>query len=247
MHKIIFILILITSLSILNADIEVISTGFGETFYQAKNDALRNAVEQGAGVKIFSQTEVKDFVALKDVLVSESFGLVTGYDLLSRRNTGQGWEVKIKARVTKQVGKKWAKIKIILQQKGNPSIMFCIKENYNGSPLSHPIGEYQLVNKFKNLGFKVIDRQWHQETKNLQQKLYSLDQNAQGLTAIASKRGADLLVFGFFEGKFTKMMNFYGNMKQIMHNYIFRTKIVRTDTAQIVSAITKNYTTKYDI
>lgn len=245
MKRVLYFL-LVFNLLLVHAQVATVEAiGFGMTEGQAKNDALRNAVEQGAGVKIFSQTEVQNFVALKDVLVSETIGLVTSYQVLSSVNKGknQGWEVKVKAEVSKEVSSQWAKMKIILQQKGNPSVMFCIKESLDAQELPQPTGEYQLMNKFKNLGFKIVDRQYVQEAKELQKQLYTLDQNPEGIIAIASKQGADLLVVGFLEGAFVQYMQMYGDIQQIIHNYIFRTKIIRTDTGEVIGSITEKYNT----
>ena len=224
----------------------VVVTGQGMGFEQAKNEALRTAVEQVVGTKIFSESAVKDFVAVKDVVITESFGLVTSYKVLERKKGKDFWEVKIRADVTKDVRSKWDKIKVILEQKGNPKIMFCIKESLDGQILNHPTGEYQLVQKFNELGFEVIDRQMSADTKELQKKIYSMDQNHQGIVAVSSKHGADLVVIGMLEGNFTKYQDWYGDVQQIIHTYHFRTKVIRTDTAQIIGSLTKDYRRMYD-
>ena len=226
-----------------NTSVEAI--GYGTTELQAKNDALRNAVEQAAGVKIFSETVVKDFVALQDVLITESFGFVTAYEVVSSKPKAQeqGFEVKVRATVSKNVNQEWARIRVILEQKGNPSIMFCLKESLDGQELVVPMGEFHLVQKFKNLGFKVIDRQLAQETKELQKQVAGLDQNYDGIIALAAKQGADLVVFGMLEGNFAKYVDWYDGIQGNVYSYNFRTKIVRTDTAQVIGSLSQTFQT----
>lgn len=249
MKNLFIIMLLVLSIGFVYAEKTVVATGYGITKAQAKKDALRNAVEQGAGVKIFSSTQVKDFVALKDVMVSESFGLVTSYQEISaiHKEAEEIWEVKVRATISRDVGKKWAKIKIILEQKGRPSIMFCLKELVDGKINPDKIGEYNLVQKFKNLGFEVIDREDSQITRNLEKHIEELDQlhninnkAMQNAIAIASQRGADLLVVGFLESNFVKIQNVY-DLRKIIHRFNYRCKVIRTDTSQIVASLQKTY------
>ncbi len=242
---VIFVLSLILSLGYAQ-NITVEATGYGLTEAQAKADALRNAVEQGAGVKIFSQTEVQNFVALKDIIISESFGWVTGYTVLSSLKKGpQDYEVRVQATVTKDVNADWAKIKLLIQANGNPKIMFCIRETLDGQEITPSSGELKLVQKFKDAGFEVIDRQMAQETQNLQKQVNEMDQNLQNVIAIVSKRNADILISGTFDGKFARMIDTYG-LKKIIHNYNFNLKIVNIDNASIDGALTQTYITNRD-
>jgi len=151
--------------------------------------------------------------------------------------------VKVRATVTKDADKQWAQMKIILQQKGHPTVMFCIRETLDGQEIPQSSGEYELMNKFKSLGFSVIDRQLAEDTKQLQKQLYEIDQNPSGVTAIVSKRGADLLVIGSLEGMFSNYLDNYG-MQMILHGYNFKVKIINTDNAQVVGVVAQNYTTQ---
>ena len=223
------------------------ATGYGRNFQSAKEDALRNAVEKGIGIRIFSETMIQNFKAIKDVIHTESFGIVRNYEILYKQNKGdQGWQVKIKALVAKDIRSKWDKIRVIIEQKGNPKIMFCIKEIINNRPLTHPIGEYQLVQKFNELGFIVIDRKSFEDTRELQKQIYNLEQNYDGIISISSERGADLLVMGILEGNFSQYQEGYGGVWNIVYTYHLRTKIIRTDTAQIIGSTSKTFQKIYD-
>jgi hypothetical protein len=242
-YGIFFVVVLCFLTQFLAADITVETTGYGSSEEQARHDALRNAVEQAAGVKIFSTSLVRDFVALQDVLITESFGLVTSYEVLGKEEKSKDkiWEVKVRAAVSKDIDTQWAKIRVVLEQKGNPSIMFCLKETLDGQELPYPTAEYQLVQKLKELGFKVIDRQWAEDTRLLQKQIYNVEQNYDGVVSLASKHGADLIVIGLLEGNFTQFVDWYEGVQGILHTYNFRTKVIRTATAQMVGSITKTF------
>lgn len=218
----------------------VVTKGTGISKEQARNDALRMAVEQVAGVKIFSQTEVQDFVAVKDAIITESFGLVTSYKIIKEITLEKGklYEVQVEAMVTTDVRGKWDQIKVILQQKGNPSVMFCLKETLDGVPTPQGTGEIELTTHFRKLGFRVIDRQHHESTKDLHKQIASLEGNLDAVIAAATDQGADMVVVGLLEGIFKGYEELLPGMTYVRHNYIFGTKIIRTDTSQVVGSLT---------
>lgn len=215
-------------------------SGYGVSFEHARNDALRNAVEKVAGVKIFSQSVVKDFVALKDVVTSESFGMVTSFTILNKQNNEGEWEVRVRATVSKTAINQWDKIKVIFAQKGSPSIMFCLKEKLDGVEREDSAGEGELLNTFIKLGFEVIDRKNFEDTKHLHKKITTMEGNFDDMVAVASKRGADLIVVGMLEGNFSRINTSHLG-KEYYHNYQFRTKIIRTDTSQVIGSTVENF------
>lgn len=232
---------LVSLAAMILGDTTVVAVGMGASAIQARNDALRNAVEQGVGVKIFSESVVQNFVAVKDAIISESFGLVTSYKVISETKKDGMYEVKVEAVVSKDVSSKWAQMRVILEQKGNPTVMFCIKEMLDGVDTPASTGESRLVRAFQeDLKFQVIDRAHHEKLKELQKQIKTLEGNYQAVIDAASDQGANLLVIGTLEGKFKGFMDFYG-VQYIEHNYIYTTKIIRTDTAQVIAAFDQVY------
>lgn len=217
------------------------AVGQGATEIQAKNDALRAAIEQGVGIKIFSETVVQNFVALKDVLVSESLGLVTEYKILSKRRIGQLWEVRILATVSPNASTDWAKMKIILEQKGYPTVMFCIKDTLDHQEITPSITENNLVRQFYSRGFTVIDRQTLKENQEIQKKLYESEMNYKAIAALAAEKGTDLLVIGDFTGTFSESIFLYG-INSFNYKFNVNLKIINTDSAQIVGAMSEAFT-----
>lgn len=244
---VVLILSLFVLVGIVYAD-NIESIGYGPTENQAKNDALRTAIETVAGTKIFSESVFKNFPALQDTLLAASFGLVTSYEVLAREEKGQdkGWEVKVKATLADDVRGQWDKLHLVLAQKGSPSIMFCIKETLDGKESLYPASETQLTQKFKELGFRVIDRQWYEKTAKMQKHIANLEQNYDAVVALASQQGADMVVVGMLEGNFNQYLEWYGGLQKVLHSYNFRAKVIRTDTAQVVASAATQYVTQYD-
>ena len=245
MRKATLLILLLLTLTFTNAEITITVKGFGATEAEATQDALRNAVEQGAGVKIFSQSLVKNFVALKDAVICESLGLITGYTRLGRGKQGDLFWVEIQAKVARDVSQKWEQIKVILEQKGRPSIMFMIQESVDNQPTDQNLAEDTMRDKFIKLGFQVFGSQLIPGLTAKRKKLYSMDQNIEGITSLVSKNGAQLLLKGMLKANFVGNEDFYG-IQYLRHRYVFSAGVYRTDTGQqIASTYATDYTTKH--
>lgn len=231
-----FFLFLIMNLVLLSADVTVTATGYGATKEQATQDALRNAVEQGAGVKIFSSTEVQDFIALKDVMVSESFGMVTRYDVLSANKNGFDWVVKVNASVSDNIQKDWAKMKIILKQKNNPSVLVIFAESIDGKSVYKDAGATAIAAELKKLGFRVIDGQTIEKLQQTRKEIANMEQNLDTIISIASERQADYVIMGSLEATRNPDKVFYG-LRGCSYTLRSYAKIIQTDTAEIVAAV----------
>jgi hypothetical protein len=78
---------------------EVEAKGFGINREDALQDALRNAVSSAAGVAVVAETNMENFIVVRDAVATKSSGYVAGYDVLSEK-PGANYEMNIKARVS---------------------------------------------------------------------------------------------------------------------------------------------------
>ncbi|MBI9016560.1 MAG: hypothetical protein JEZ07_04780 [Phycisphaerae bacterium] len=91
----------------------------------AIEDALRQAVETGGGLKVASQTEVRDFELVKDIIYLQSAGLVENYKVL-RENPNQGgfYTVEVEAIVSRaEIDTNLAVWKALIARKGHPRLL----------------------------------------------------------------------------------------------------------------------------
>lgn len=105
--------------------IEVEATGIGSNMKAATTVAQRNAIDQAIGTYILSETEVNNYVTVKDKILSKSEAFVKSYQLIDKARLEDGsWEVTIKAQVTKDmVMSDLEALGILLSQLDNPSIV----------------------------------------------------------------------------------------------------------------------------
>src|SRR6056297_925894 len=70
--------------------VEVTVTGAGMDKDEAIREALRQAVERGAGSVIYSESETRDFELIRDTVLARSTGFVQSHEVLSTRKLIDG-------------------------------------------------------------------------------------------------------------------------------------------------------------
>jgi len=123
--------LLLSLCSVIYADISVTVTGQAAgngriVKQQALADALREAVRQGAGINIISNTKVTDYVLNFDRIFSRAFGYVKSFKILSRGYDDTGiYKVKISALVSKTSPdmNDYLAMRQIIALKGSPKLL----------------------------------------------------------------------------------------------------------------------------
>ena len=103
-------------------------------------DALRNAVRQGAGVDILSESKVQNFQMEYDRVMTSSFGYVEDYEIISQNydKAKSEYTVKLKAKVAKgapQMDKVLA-LRLLVRRMQSPRVMVECKEEIAGEGFS---------------------------------------------------------------------------------------------------------------
>ena len=118
------LLFFIISVSLIAQVVDVRTTGTGTTFDNAKNSALRNAVEQVLGTYIKSASEVENFILVKNKILSKSEGFCKSYDILKKTSQNGTWTVDLKVRVAKnQLEAELEDYAVIISNIGNPRVL----------------------------------------------------------------------------------------------------------------------------
>ncbi len=104
---------------------EVEVQGIGSTMKQAIISAQRNAIDTAIGTIITSETEVNNYVTVKDKILAKSEGFVKSYEVIDKAREEDGsWTVTIKAYVSKEmVLSDLEAMGILMSQLDNPSIV----------------------------------------------------------------------------------------------------------------------------
>ncbi len=177
----------------------VVTEGIGTTYDAALANAKRNAVEQGIGVIIASETLVKNARVAEDRIFSKADGFVKTYrELSSNRDTDGLWTVKISAVVTEildEVVKDQVALDLLLAWLRHPRFMVMISEQNVDDPTT-TISETEIGRVMGEKGFKIVSPVQTRALKERNVNLAELQGNPLLAGALAAEFGAEYIVLG---------------------------------------------------
>lgn len=141
-------------------NLTVEATGYGATVGEATANAKREALAQGIGQTLVSQTEVENFMVKRDYILSQTSGHVKKTEVLGQKQGPDGaWEVKVRAVVAKEgLAKDLVALMLLKESVGNPRIAMLVHETVLGNtdPTANK-AESVLADFFKSKSFEVVD------------------------------------------------------------------------------------------
>ena len=136
--------------------------GYGLTKDAAVEQAKRDAVEQGLGAYMTSNTTVTS-TSIEDNIYSKAQGFVKTFKIIKESKGPDGnFEITIEAQVTDmidQVMADEAAFQTLLNSMNRPRIIFLVKEQNLIDNMETNFAETQLLSMFYDKGFDVVDRQ----------------------------------------------------------------------------------------
>ena len=128
---------------------------------QALADALRNAVRQGAGVDLLSETKVENFKTEYDRVMTSSFGYVEEHQVLEQKYADGVYTVKIKAKVKKgnPGTDNVLALRLLVRRMGSPRVMIKCDEKIYGVEGNAPVAAAILEEMAKKTGFETFDKE----------------------------------------------------------------------------------------
>jgi len=203
----------------------------------ALKQALRKALEQGAGVQLagFSQTE--NYALVRDTIYSRAAGIVRDYRILKEEEVAGGlWEVTIEATVRADaVTATWGEVQNVLDQIGRPKIMVSIDERIDGRPEPHSIVESRIEELFVKTGFDLVSRDAVAEIRRREAADAQDEGNAAKLARLAKDAGAHLLIRGSANADRAGVENLYGT-PAAFYNCDVQAKVYTADTGKLLAS-----------
>ncbi len=215
--------------------VDVETTGEGANVIEATNDAMRNAVEEGAGMEIQSFSQVKDFQLVRDEILTRSNGYCTNVKVLSKNEDEDGtWTVKIKTTV--KVGKfttDWKEIQLIIHMKGHPKMLVMIVDKIDGNSSDSEITNSVVVQHYLKKGFTLIDKDQIKAVHSKELRAASLKNDVSKLIALAKTYKAQVVITGVASASFARTTTLYGR-STYFYSADCTLKVVRTDDAKLI-------------
>ena len=214
-------------------------TGQGVTASDAENDALRMAVENTLGVLVDSQTLTQNSMVIHDQIYTQSRGFITNYDVISRQQTTNGWQVTINAEVDDNPNSKLmselTRLGIIDTRLRNPRIAVFVPESHIQHRIPDPAGETAIVKALTESGFSNVT-----EVGSRLSISKPMNMNATQMTQAAQQLGVDIMIVGeaFSEGLGDAAQWLPGNQVSKMQSCLARleAKMFVVKTGQIIAA-----------
>ena len=209
--------------------------GYGLTKDAAIEQAKRDAVENGLGAYISSETVVTA-TSLSDNIYSKAQGFVKKFEIVNEKKDPDGnWEITISAEVTQmldQVMQDEAALQTLLNSMNRPRIIFLLREQNLIDNTPTDFAETKLLSMFYEKGFDVVDRQLVQALKGKPDFEQALEGNVAAAAKIAGMLGAEVIVIG--TAKISSGGEFYG---MTSGQADLNGKIVRVDTGEILAVV----------
>lgn len=203
----------------------------------ALRQALRKALEQGAGVQLAGYSQTRDFMLVRDTIYSRAAGIVKDYRILGEREGAGGvWTVEIEATVRPDaVAATWGEVQNVLDQLGRPKIMVWIDERIDGQLQPDSIVETRLEEMFVKVGFHLVTRKAIGAARRPEQADTREGPGLTELQKIAKEAGAHILIRGAANADRAGLENLYG-VTAAFYNCDVQARIYYVDTGTLLAS-----------
>lgn len=220
-----------------NQDKIVEVTGEGPSRTAALTDAKRNAVEQGIGTMLRSQTEVNNFILQKDQVISHCQGAVKKYTVLSENEQDGGWQVRIQAMVSMgSISSDLMSLKILLASMDKPRTMVLIQEQ-GGSNAQNRIEDYLL-----RKGFDIVDATQTAALMNVNSAviIQALDGDPAAVAQMGKQRGAEYMIVGMVRKRIMSGVSLISDSGMLSGRASLTVRVINCSNARIIASKSAN-------
>lgn len=212
-------------------------TGTGISERAARHDALRNALEQGAGVEISARSEVRDFALIRDTIYARADGIVTDFEILEQGDATGGVKFcRLRATVSrKAVASHWGELQNVLEQVGRPGVAVYIDERIDGVLQESSILETQIEHRLLEVGFNVYAGSQLRAIAERESADAAANGNVAKMQAIAKNFGARIFITGTAGADAAGVRDLAGQAVA-MYNCDAAIKMYHTDTGQLLAS-----------
>ncbi len=206
----------------------------------AKNHAFRNAIEQGLGVLVDSQTITRNYELIEDEIYTQARGYVAEYEILDRWQEGNIFYVEMAAVVKEDVlADDLEALDLIIHRAGDPRVMVVIPEEharrifhrYTTQEISGPTAETKITQQLLEAGFRVVDQSQVDEVRETEEIRRAIEGEVDAELDLKAEFDADLLVTG-------EAVSTYIGSQSSFHSYRANldVNVIHADTAEVVAA-----------
>jgi hypothetical protein len=207
---------------------------------QAKQDALRLAVERACGVFINAQSQVADFELVRDKILQQAVGYIKEYKVLDEHNDGSLSYCTVDALVsTQRFEQDWAALAQTREQEANPRCVMVVIEDDNvddlKSPRANGIVQSCLENFFLNHDIQLMDKGQSEAVRQRDLALAAINDDIDRLAAVGAQLKAEVVLVGNAEAKYAGDVTIAGYRKA-KWDCSLTIRIIQTDSAMLLAS-----------
>jgi hypothetical protein len=213
---------------------------------KAKDDALRNCVQQVATTVVTAATETDQAQLLSDKIYAHSMGYVRRFQILEDRQDGNTWITRMRCEVSEaKLDEDLLAFGIAYRRAGMPRVLVLVAEQSinasqasgwwqgGGNTADLRVVENAFMDRMEKSGFAFVDAEVLQGKVKLES--IGADPNLQQAREVGVKAGAELVIVGRAIAKPLGEIpldngTFYSSVANVS------ARAVRTDTGQVVAA-----------
>lgn len=213
---------------------------------RAKDDALRNCVQQVATTVVTAGTETDQAQLLSDKIYSHSLGYVRRFQILDDKQDGNTWVTRLRCDVSEaKLDEDLLAFGIAYHRAGMPRVLVLVAEQAidatqatgwwqgGGNSTDLRVVENAFMDRMEKSGFTFVDAEVLQGKVKLES--IGADPNVQQAREVGVKTGAELVIVGRAIAKPLGEIpidsgTFYSSVANVS------ARAVRTDTGQVVAA-----------
>ncbi len=213
---------------------------------RAKDDALRNCVQQVATTIVTAGTETDQAQLLSDKIYAHSVGYVRRFQILEDRQDGNTWVTKVRCDVSEaKLDEDLLAFGISYQRAGMPRVLVLVAEQAidasqatgwwqgGGNSADLRVVENSFMDRMEKSGFTFVDAEVLQGKVKLES--IGADPNVQQAREVGVRSGAELVIVGRAIARPLGEIpidngTFYSSVANVS------ARAVRTDTGQVVAA-----------
>ncbi len=188
-------------------DLAVQGTGYGLTENEALTKAKQDALANGIGQSLLSQTEVENFMVKKDLIITETLGNIKKYKVLeSVKGEDGAYKVTIQAEVSKSaIRADLSRLKILNETLQNPRVAILVTDSYGGKQRKSSGFETELIRFFRSRSFEVVDPNQVLRFAESKEGQQALGGDPEALAKLGAHLNADVLITGSAESEETDL------------------------------------------
>jgi len=211
--------------------VELEAEGKGITRDAAKTDALRNALERGAGLIIRGESLVVDWQLARDVVLAEMRGVVVSYDVLEMEEKDGVFAARVRAVVSAET---IAEDLSILHELSNHARIACaIVDFVDDEPAETTLAQSALEHALLERKFNVVDLSQLEAVKARDRVRAFGDLEL--ARALGERWGCDILITGKSFVDLARAETVYG-VRQVFCTATIEAKAVTVNPAQVIAS-----------